>query len=110
MNTQQLVNDYLSFNGRLGKEQFVKRYLFVFLLSLALLYAGRFLGMDILSGLSGVLVIPQMSLIVRRCHDIGLSWLKTIGILLSLLIPIASLIALIYLCRAKGQRYINQFG
>ena len=51
-----------------------------------------------------------MSLAVRRCHDIGLSWPKTVLVLVGLIIPLVSLVSLVFLCWGKSDPYRNQFG
>lgn len=76
MDSFKLINDFLTFNGRLEKKPFIRRYLIVFLLTYALMTIGRAINMPLLVAASSVFVIPQMSLAVRRCHDIGLSWPK----------------------------------
>ena len=73
MDSFKLINDFLTFNGRLEKKPFIRRYLIVFLLTYALMTIGRAINMPLLVAASSVFVIPQMSLAVRRCHDIGLS-------------------------------------
>lgn len=71
MDSFKLINDFLTFNGRLEKKPFIRRYLIVFLLTYALMTIGRAINMPLLVAASSVFVIPQMSLAVRRCHDIG---------------------------------------
>ena len=88
MDSVKLIQDFLTFNGRLEKQPFIKRYIVVFLL----------------------MYIPQMSLAVRRCHDIGLNWVKTFLVLVGLMIPLVSLISLVFLCWGKSDPYRNQFG
>ena len=96
MDSFKLINDFLTFNGRLEKKPFIRRYLIVF--------------MPLLVAASSVFVIPQMSLAVRRCHDIGLSWPKTVLVLVGLIIPLVSLVSLVFLCWGKSDPYRNQFG
>lgn len=71
MDSFKLINDFLTFNGRLEKKPFIRRYLIVFLLTYALMTIGRAINMPLLVAASSVFVIPQMSLAVRRCHDIS---------------------------------------
>ena len=80
MDSFKLINDFLTFNGRLEKKPFIRRYLIVFLLTYA------------------------------RCHDIGLSWPKTVLVLVGLIIPLVSLVSLVFLCWGKSDPYRNQFG
>ncbi|PWM77759.1 MAG: hypothetical protein DBY32_07900 [Phascolarctobacterium sp.] len=110
MDIFKLTNDFLTFKGRLDKQSFIKRYLIVFILMYALFYLGRFIHLPLLSTASALLVIPQMSLAVRRCHDIGLNWVKTILVLVGLVIPLVSLVSLIFLCWGKSDPFRNQFG
>ena len=105
-----LINYFLSFNGRLDKKPFIRRYLIVFVLTYALITIGRAINMPLIVAASTVFVIPQMSLAVRRCHDIGLSWPKTILVLVGLVIPLVSLVSLVFLCWGKSDPYRNQFG
>lgn len=91
MDSFKLINDFLTFNGRLEKKPFIRRYLIVFLLTYALITIGRAINMPLLVAASSAFVIPQMSLAVRRCHDIGLSWAKTVLVLIGLIIPLVSL-------------------
>lgn len=110
MDSFKLINDFLSFNGRLEKQPFIKRYLIVFVLMYALITIGQYMQMPLLVTAASVLVIPQMSLAVRRCHDIGLNWPKTILVLVGLIIPLVSLASLIFLCWGKSDPFRNQFG
>lgn len=110
MDTFKIINDFLTFNGRLEKQPFIRRYLIVYLLKFAGRVLAQYLSMPWLAAATAVFIIPQMSLAVRRCHDIGLSWPKTILVLVGLTVPIADLIALIYLCWAKSDPHYNQFG
>ena len=110
MDSVKLIQDFLTFNGRLEKQTFIKRYIVVFLLMYGFFYLGGFLGMPLLSAVSSVFIIPQMSLAVRRCHDIGLNWVKTFLVLVGLMIPLVSLISLVFLCWGKSDPYRNQFG
>ena len=105
MDSFKLINDFLTFNGRLEKKPFIRRYLIVFLMTI-----GRAINMPLLVAASSVFVIPQMSLAVRRCHDIGLSWPKTVLVLVGLIIPLVSLVSLVFLCWGKSDPYRNQFG
>ena len=98
MDSFKLINDFLTFNGRLEKKPFIRRYLIVFVLTYALMTIGRAINMPLLVAASSVFVIPQMSLAVRRCHDIGLSWAKTVLVLVGLIIPLVSLVSLVFLC------------
>lgn len=41
MDSFKLINDFLTFNGRLEKKPFIRRYLIVFLLTYALMTIGR---------------------------------------------------------------------
>ena len=110
MDSFKLINDFLTFNGRLEKKPFIRRYLIVFVLTYALMTIGRAINMPLLVAASSVFVIPQMSLAVRRCHDIGLSWPKTVLVLVGLIIPLISLVSLVFLCWGKSDPYRNQFG
>ncbi len=110
MDSYKLINDFLSFNGRLDKQPFIRRYLVVFVIMYALTAIGRYMGIPLLITAASILIIPQMSLAVRRCHDIGLNWPKTILVLVGLIFPLVSLISLVFLCWAKSDPYRNQFG
>ena len=104
MDSFKLINDFLE------KKPFIRRYLIVFVLTYALITIGRAINMPLLVAASSVFVIPQMSLAVRRCHDIGLSWPKTVLVLVGLIIPLVSLVSLVFLCWGKSDPYRNQFG
>ena len=110
MDSMKLIQDFLSFNGRLDRQDFIKRYLVVYLIKYGLFYLGYYFGMPLVTAASAVFIIPQMSLAVRRCHDIGLNWPKTIVVLVSLPIQLVSLISLVFLCYAKSDPYRNRFG
>ncbi len=110
MDIFKITNDFLTFHGRLEKQPFIKRYLIVFVLMYALVTLGQMMQMPLLVTASSVLMIPQMSLAVRRCHDIGLNWPKTILVLVGLIIPLVSLVSLVFLCWGKSDPYRNQFG
>lgn len=79
MDSFKLINDFLTFNGRLEKKPFIRRYLIVFVLTYALI-------------------------------TIGLSWAKTVLVLVGLIIPLVSLVSLVFLCWGKSDPYRNQFG
>ncbi len=110
MNSFKLINDFLTFNGRLDRHEFIKRYLIVYVLEYAVFYLGQYLNMPLLVTASAIFMIPQMSLAVRRCHDMGLNWPKTLVVLVSLPIQLVSLISLVFLCWGKSDPYRNQFG
>ena len=48
MDSFKLINDFLTFNGRLEKKPFIRRYLIVFLLTYALMTIGRAINMPLL--------------------------------------------------------------
>lgn len=58
MDSFKLINDFLTFNGRLEKKPFIRRYLIVFLLTYALMTIGRAINMPLL-----------VSSIVRLCYS-----------------------------------------
>ena len=89
MDSFKLINDFLTFNGRLEKKPFIRRYLIVFLLTYALMTIGRAINMPLLVAASSVFVIPQ---------------------LVGLIIPLVSLVSLVFLCWGKSDPYRNQFG
>ena len=62
MDSFKLINDFLTFNGRLEKKPFIRRYLIVFLLTYALMTIGRAINMPLLVAASSVFVIPQKAL------------------------------------------------
>ena len=95
MDSVKLIQDFLTFNGRLEKQPFIKRYIVVFLLMYGFFYLGGFLGMPLLSAVSSVFIIPQV---------------KTFLVLVGLMIPLVSLISLVFLCWGKSDPYRNQFG
>lgn len=109
MDSFKLIEDFLTFNGRLERQPFIKRYIVVFILMYAFFYLGRFANMPLLSAVSSLFIIPQMSLAVRRCHDMGLSWVKTFLVLVGLMIPLLSLVSLVYLCWGKSAPFRNNF-
>lgn len=91
---------YADFNGRATKSEFWFAYLFQLVVSLATIY------IPIIGWLVSVaLIIPNLSIVIRRLHDIGKSWVY----LLMGLIPFAGIIILlVYFC--KNSDGDNQWG
>ena len=60
MDSFKLINDFLTFNGRLEKKPFIRRYLIVFVLTYALMTIGRAINMPLLVAASSVFVIKAL--------------------------------------------------
>ncbi|WP_182185652.1 DUF805 domain-containing protein [Pectinatus frisingensis] len=91
----------LFFRERLGRKEFAIR-LFIYIIIYIILK-----NIDI----SPSLVFPVtmiffayfISIVIRRCNDIELSRMKTILIIILNIIPVASVLSVIYLMLAKGK-------
>ncbi len=122
---KSITTHYFDFKGRARRAELWFFLLFVIITSLALNFIDVGLGTyftggpptadgepsgvgGLFSGLFGVLmIIPFLSLVVRRFHDLGRSgW----WILIILLLPYVNLIVLIILGFLGGQESDNQWG
>jgi uncharacterized membrane protein YhaH (DUF805 family) len=68
------LRKYADFNGRASRHEFWCFVAFVIIVQIVLGLTGGLLGFRMLSGLVGLLLlVPQISVAVRRLHDIGKS-------------------------------------
>ncbi|MEZ4615064.1 MAG: DUF805 domain-containing protein [Caldilineaceae bacterium] len=104
----------MDFSGRSRRKEFWMFFLFNFVISLLLAIVDRMMGtaaaesgVGILSGIYSLLVLlPSLSLSIRRLHDTGRSgW----WILISL-VPIIGPIVYIVFAATEGDAGTNQFG
>ena len=94
-------NKYLQFEGRAGRSE----YWWFFLFTILAVLAAEILGQNVAAVVGLVLMVPHITVEVRRLHDINKSgW----WILLKM-IPLLNLILLYWLIK-KGDPKINQFG
>ena len=103
-----VTRHYVDFEGRARRSQFWYFVLVYFVIALVLSILQQIVGLGyLLSGLLGIaLLLPNLSLGVRRLHDTNKSgWWILIGI-----IPILGWIALIYFYCQPGTAGSNTFG
>ena len=94
------INQYANFRGRARRKEYWFFFLFNLLLAFIIGFLDNFFG---LSGWASILyglfiLIPGVSVTVRRLHDTGRSWW---WILITLL-PIIGLLTLIYFLAQEG--------
>ena len=108
----------LDFSSRASRSEFWYFYLFTVIMNFFSMNIDKIIGYEIINldemiiigpiylFLSFLFFIPQLSLYVRRLHDINLSgWL-----LLIIFIPFIGLITIIYFMCLKGNERNNDFG
>ncbi len=102
--------DYFLLAGRLEQKPFIKRYLVVFLCTIAVYY-GFSKGLSVLSW-AGLMVttFSSISLVLRRCHDIGFSGKVTALIVIVFSLPLINLLFAIILASVKSQKGRNIYG
>jgi uncharacterized membrane protein YhaH (DUF805 family) len=94
-------NKYLQFEGRASRSE----YWWFFLFTVLAVFAANVLGQNVAAVVGLVLMLPHITVEVRRLHDIDKSgW----WILLNV-IPLLNLILLYWLIK-KGNPKFNQFG
>lgn len=110
----QALRNYAVFSGRARRKEFWMFALFQFLLNIVTAILDNVLGTTILDGSSGylslmttfALIIPNLSVSVRRLHDVNKSgWFLLIAI-----IPIVGVIWLLILDCTEGTRGENNYG
>lgn len=107
-----MIRDFFSFQGRLSKKDYLRKWLIVYVLMIAAnyLWNNAILSIPVVMPFLVVLTVAQLSLSVRRCHDIGLSKGKTLAVVVLSLIPLVTLLTFIYLAWAASEPYDNEFG
>ena len=108
-----MLERYFSFSGRISRQTFIRCYLFTIALNFLLIFYSRYVGTlnaDLNMILTIVITFIQLSLVTRRCHDLGYSWLITIAMLVLISIPFIALLPVIYLMWKRGQDTTNMFG
>jgi len=126
--TYAMTTNFANFTGRARRMEYWSFALFSTLIIGGIVLLMAFTGSDLSRGrLNGVgwflaialmiyalwAMIPHISLLVRRCHDLGLTGWLVLGFYLSQLIPLVSFvtsIAVIVMCCIEGQRHDNQYG
>lgn len=95
-----LFQNYANFKGRATRSEFWWGFLFIWLLNFAATY------IPVLGGIvSLALLIPNLSLCIRRLHDIGKSW---VWFLMGLIPLVGWIILIVYYCKASDGD--NQWG
>ena len=85
--------NYANFNGRASRSEYWFAYLFIFLVTLVTSW------IPVLGWLISVaLLVPNLSITVRRLHDIGKSW---VWILMGLIPLAGTIILIVYMCTAS---------
>ncbi|ARO30636.1 hypothetical protein NXC14_CH02712 [Rhizobium sp. NXC14] len=88
--------NYVNFSGRAGRSEFWYSFLFSFLVSIVLYFVDRSETLRLIWSLATLL--PWISMAARRLHDINRSgWWQLLG----LLVPIGSVVLLVWYCRAS---------
>ena len=102
--------DYFMLAGRLEQKPFIKRYLLVFLCTIAAYYSFS-MGISVLSW-AGLMVttFSSISLVLRRCHDVGFSGKVTALVILVFSLPIINIIFAVWLASLKSQKGSNIYG
>ena len=95
------LNKYLQFEGRASRSE----YWWLFLFTILAILAAEILGQNVGAIVGLALMLPHLTVEVRRLHDINKSgW----WVLLKL-IPLLNLLLLFWLIK-RGDAKINQFG
>ena len=102
-------NNYTNFSGRSSRSEYWWAFLFIFIIAIAIGIIGGLFGETISLILTGlfyiVILLPSISVAVRRLHDTDKSgWFFLIG-----LIPLIGLILIVFYC-TKGTAGPNRFG
>jgi uncharacterized membrane protein YhaH (DUF805 family) len=128
--TYALTTNFANFTGRARRMEYWSFALFSTLIIIGLIVLMLVTGSSMsgsrprLNGVGWFLVIalviyglwalvPSIALLVRRCHDLGLTGWLVLGFYLSQLIPIVSFvtsIAMLVICCIESQRHDNQYG
>ena len=88
--------NYVNFSGRSTRSEFWYAFLFTFLVSLGVRFIGRLLGSSIETYLNWIqmvaFLLPNISIEIRRLHDVGKSGWWILGSFFVMLITFASMI------------------
>lgn len=101
-----IINIYLSTEGRINRKQFVLYMLPVFLISSFSINLINYIGEITTFLIMLLLLIPQIIISVKRLKDINTPPIVS----LLLLIPIVSFVLLLYLIFKEGDIGDNQYG
>ena len=108
-----IMNNYANFSGRASRSEYWWFALFGFVVNFSANIIDAILGIEIVSGYGPLtsiailaLLLPNISLLVRRLHDTGRSgWMYLIG-----LIPCVGLIILLVFLVQDGEPHPNAYG
>ena len=114
----RVLNQYSDFNGRARRKEYWMFALVNFIISLAIVgldnalgqsfsYTGNVLGAGVFNSIYNLLIlIPSLTVAVRRLHDVGKSgWMLLIG-----LIPLVVAIWLLILLLRDSEAGENKYG
>ena len=104
---KSVFSQYVGFSGRARRSEYWYFFLFNMLVSIVLGIVGNIIGTTILSTIASLaLLLPGLSVAIRRLHDIGKSgWWLLIG-----LIPLVGAILLIVWYASDSKPGDNQYG
>jgi uncharacterized membrane protein YhaH (DUF805 family) len=128
--TWAMTTNFSNFTGRARRKEYWSFTLFSTLILVGGFLVIAVIGLDrgrdtpALNPLGWIIVIagigyflwafvPAIALLVRRCHDLGLTGWLVLGFYLSQIIPIVGFItsiAMLVMCCIEGQRFPNQYG
>jgi len=103
--------DYLLLSGRLEQKPFIKRYLVVFLCTIAVYYSFS-INFPVFLSWPGLMLttFSSISLVLRRCHDIGFSGKVTALIVIVFSLPLINFVFCNHTGeykKPKGKKYIR---
>lgn len=106
-----MFDQFFSFTGRINRKTFIQSWLAAILTALVLRMVFVYIGIPLLANITYfILYLVQISLIIRRCYDLGLTKWWIVGMVIVSALPPFSLIPIIYLMWAKGNPFDNQYG
>ena len=98
--------NYVNFSGRSTRSEFWYAFLFTFLVSLGVRFIGRLLGSSIETYLNWIqmvaFLLPNISIEIRRLHDVGKSGWWILGSFFVMLITVAAMLNATSLRSALG--------
>jgi uncharacterized membrane protein YhaH (DUF805 family) len=110
---RSVLSNYANFQGRSGRAEYWWWVLAVLIISIAtqavdalVMPAGQFGGGPVSAIVGLALIVPNLSVAVRRLHDTG----RTGWWILLLLIPVIGLVVLIFFYLQPGEDGPNRFG
>lgn len=113
----KMIESFFKFTGRLNRKPFLLRYLFLTFLNLTFIIIMKGLAADGNTFYMNLMYIPiiiltisQISLVIRRSHDLNFSWGWTAFLIVLLLFPLINLISALFLACAKGTEGVNIYG